>query len=86
MGGGCINDENHNFIGYDQRCDVWQIAVLTYELNSGKTPFTDDGPRNENQIINNILKVHFYLLDFQKSVKMQSYFSKELISFLYGGL
>jgi serine/threonine protein kinase len=57
IGGQSSNEDHGNYTGYDQRCDVWQIAVLTFELNSGQTPFTDEGPRNENLIISNIMKV-----------------------------
>jgi serine/threonine protein kinase len=52
-----INDESS--IGYDEKCDVWQIAVLAFELVAGRTPFTDDGPRDEDLIMDNIAKVKY---------------------------
>lgn len=53
--------ENEVTMGYDQRCDVWQIAILSFELVAGKTPFTDDGPRDEDVIMDNIMKVRIII-------------------------
>lgn len=42
--------------GYDEKCDVWQIAILAYELVNGNTPFAEMS-RDDEAIMENILQV-----------------------------
>jgi calcium-dependent protein kinase len=46
--------------GYDERCDVWAIGVITYLLLSGDPPFGGcGGPESLAQVRRNILKGSF---------------------------
>lgn len=36
---GCLRNHNYGSNGYEEKCDIWSIGILAYELCCGKTPY-----------------------------------------------
>lgn len=60
-GGGKISDPNDPgqsiYKGYDEKCDIWAYGVLSYEILTGKTPFSSKKEKNMDIIMGQICKV-----------------------------
>mmetsp|Transcript_32638 Transcript_32638/g.68624 ORF Transcript_32638/g.68624 Transcript_32638/m.68624 type:complete len:1139 (-) Transcript_32638:104-3520(-) len=68
--------------GYDERCDVWAIGVITYLLLSGEPPFGGcGGPETLMQVRDNILRgaFHFEPVEVWETVSLEA---KEFIKSL----
>jgi serine/threonine protein kinase len=51
--GGNLRSHRYGNQGYDEKCDIWSIGILAYELCSGRTPYENTNPHNmTNQICN----------------------------------
>ena len=62
------------FEGYDYRCDIWDIGILTYELLYFEPPFLDV---SEKKIYRNILGLK-YIFPYNFSDKVKNFISKAL--------
>lgn len=52
---GVLSRHAYGNYGYDEKCDVWSIGILAYELCSGRTPFQNIS--DQSTLVNNICNV-----------------------------
>jgi serine/threonine protein kinase len=44
-------------MGYDQKCDIWALGVVTFELFVGSPPFSNRADKDYDRIMQNIMNV-----------------------------
>ena len=63
---------------YDERCDIWEIGIITFLLLSGYPPFGGCGRESLVEIRYNLLLVNFYF----ESVETWEHVSDEAKNFI----